>query len=215
MKSFVFKIICFCLFISLFACQPSYDELLTNAKGLMNKGENVAAISLLNEAIKQNSQMAEAFNVRGAAFFAQSKFVEALTDFNQAIAIDSTQYKHFYNRGNAKRALRDWKGALKDYDKALELNNTQYDIYLNKGIVNRSLGELDNALSDFEMAEKLSNGKDANVLYYFGETLSKKMEFVSSQDEINTYKTKSCDKLNKSVQLGNELAKELKTKICQ
>ncbi|GAB4338318.1 MAG: hypothetical protein OHK0038_16990 [Flammeovirgaceae bacterium] len=188
--------------------------MLSNAKELMSKGETTAAVSLLNEILKQNSRMAEAYNMRGAAFFMQEKYIEALSDFNDAVILDSTQYKHFYNRGNAKRALRDWKGALADYNKALQLDNTFYDIYLNRGIVNRSLGELDNALSDFEMAEKLSQGKDANVLYYFGETLSRKTEFLSSQEEINTYKLKACNKLNQAVRLGNELAKTLHVKIC-
>jgi hypothetical protein len=76
------------------------------------------------------------------------------------------------------------------------------------------LGELDNAITDFEMAEKLSDGKDANVLYYFGETLAKKMEFLSSDEDINAYKTKLCNKLTSSAQLGNELAKDLQTKLC-
>ena len=59
----------FIFFIFLFACSQSSDAFLKKGKDLMREGKTRDAIEFINKAIEKNISNAEAFNLRGVAYY--------------------------------------------------------------------------------------------------------------------------------------------------
>lgn len=155
------------LILILGSCKKSVRKELSQAKAAIENTDYEKVISILTPVLEKNKKAAEAYNLRGTAYYRLNKFKKALEDFNNSIKYGKADYKYYFNRGHVKRNLGDNTGALEDYLKASELNANEYEIYLNKGITLLKLKRNKEALADFNRSVSL-NAVDKNNFFYRG-----------------------------------------------
>jgi tetratricopeptide (TPR) repeat protein len=122
------------------SCSQSSDAFVEKAKSLLKEGKPRESLEYLNKAIDKDQKNAEAFNMRGVAYFELKEYQNALLDYDQAIKIEPDQYKAYLNRALLNSFQNRAEKALEDYNQALELAPTITDLYLNRGQV---LAQLD------------------------------------------------------------------------
>src|SRR5580658_9035156 len=79
-------------------------------------------IASLTEAIKNNPNDPQAYNMRGSVLAQAGRTEEALADFNKAVSLDANYGQAFANRGLIYRKTRRFDQALDDYNRALALD---------------------------------------------------------------------------------------------
>jgi tetratricopeptide (TPR) repeat protein len=88
----------------------------------LNRREYDAAVRDLNEAIKLEPTLAEAFVNRGAARLGQKRYEEALADLDHGLDLGAPEpAKAWYDKGLAHEDLGDLQAAFTDYKRASEL----------------------------------------------------------------------------------------------
>ena len=78
------------------------------------------AINDLNEAIRLDPLLADAFEVRGRVSVEAGKIDSAIEDLSKAIAIDSTHASAYFSRGDCWRRQGDFGRALDDWTEGLK-----------------------------------------------------------------------------------------------
>jgi tetratricopeptide (TPR) repeat protein len=226
------------IFFFLVSCGENPDIVLSQAKEKITKQEFDEAIALLDKLLASNPS-ADAFNVRGIAFFETQKFDQAIKNFNEAIKLDNAQYKFFYNRGNAYQAQKNMEEAVQDYEKALSLKSDVYQIYFNKANALASLNRQKEAITDYGNALLLDD-QDKNI--YCNRAISyisianfakaqqdllkcleideefAKAHFLFAKAEIDSLKQSSadgCEHLEKAIELGYKEADSLYQNYCK
>ena len=81
------------------------------------------AIADINQAIKLNPSLANAYDTRCEAYVKKGDYDHAITDCNQAIKLDSTHTNSYYSRGIAYKNKGSRNQAVEDFKKVLELKN--------------------------------------------------------------------------------------------
>ncbi len=160
-----------CLLLTLFGCTSS-DTYVEKARSLLKEGKSNEAITALNEAIQADDDNADAFNMRGVAYFERKEYSNALLDYDQAIKLEPTFYRPYYNRALLKTAQSDLDGALKDYSDAIRFapdtaRQAASDLYLNRGQLFAGKSQPQAAISDFSKAIEL-NPTNGLALYNRG-----------------------------------------------
>jgi tetratricopeptide (TPR) repeat protein len=228
------------LLVILSASCKNYDKITQENRILLDKGQNKDVIENLSPILEENKDFADGFNLRGIAFLNTDNAEKALADFNQAIKIDNQNYKFYYNRGNVYRRILKIEDALKDYEKGIELNPNIADLYINKGAVLFEMQRYKEALASLNKAISI-NPSDKNALFNRGEVYFKegnfekaiadlhhcvelapdfsKAHYVLAMSEIMQNNDKntpeSCQHLQKSAELGYEVASKMLQKYCQ
>ena len=114
------------------------------------------SISALDESIRHNPNIANAYFNRGTAKARLSQLEAALTDFDEAIRLNRDYANAYHNRGNIKARLNQLEAALVDYDEAIRLNPEHDHTYNNRGKTKARLNRLEAALVDYDEAIRLS-----------------------------------------------------------
>lgn len=127
-------------------------EINNQAKQKMEKGNYQGAIQDLNQAIKLNPGLSEAYLSRGVAYSQQRKRIAAIADFNQAIKINPENAKAYYYRGDEYLQLRSRQKALQDFNQAIKIDPSNPKSYFNRGVVYYLLGNLSEARESFQQA---------------------------------------------------------------
>jgi len=103
------------------------------------------AIEYLNEAIKLNPDLAQAYNNRGNAYGNLGQHQQAITDYNEAIRLKPDYANAYSNRGIAYDELGEYQRAIEDLNEAIRLKpdyanawNNRASTYLNHG--NKNFG---------------------------------------------------------------------------
>ena len=223
------------------SCNQSNEKMESLAREKMNAGKFAEAISVLSEIMEKESNNATYYNMRGVAYYNLKENSKALTDFDKAIEIQSDDYRFYYNRGNLKRTLNRPESAVEDYNIALELEKSEYEIFLNRALSLMAAHNLPAAIEDFNTADQLSKGKDSNVFFYRGkaymitEEFNKALEDFTKCININSENGEAyygralakiniangnanedtCKDIEKSKELGYQLADQLKETYCK
>src|SRR5438552_2823117 len=92
----------------------------------------------LTEAIKNNPNDPQAYNMRGLVLAQAGKTEEALADFNKAISLDPNSASAFANRGLVYRKTGRPDQAMADYDRAIVLDASHAPAYLGRGLVHKA-----------------------------------------------------------------------------
>ena len=145
----------------------------------MKEGRYKEAIEYLNKAIDKNATNADAFNMRGVAYFELKEYQNALMDYDQAIRIRPGDYRTYLNRALLTNAQNQPDKSLQDYNEAIRLAPDTADLYLNRGQILAGLDSLNAAIRDFERATQLSP-KHAQAWYNLGNTYFRQQNFKES-----------------------------------
>ncbi|MBD2628185.1 tetratricopeptide repeat-containing S1 family peptidase [Trichormus variabilis] len=121
-----------------------------------NKGDKQGAIVAYTEAIKLNSNYANAYFGRGNARYELGDKQAAIADYNQAIKINPNYAEAYINRGNVRYELGDKQAAIADYNQAIKINPNLANAYYNRGNIRDDLGDKQAAIADYNQAIKLN-----------------------------------------------------------
>lgn len=128
-----------------------YNSLFDLALSLQEKKDYENAIANYTRAIELNSQTAEAYVNRGAAYESMGNLDLALQDFNTALALEPKS-EAYNNRANVHFKKRDYDRAAQDYSKALELGPGNAGAHLYRGHALKNMGLHDHAIRDYSEA---------------------------------------------------------------
>lgn len=139
-------------------------EIFIQALNDYQEGNLSAALAGTTQAIRQNSNFAPAYSLRGSIRYTQQDLSGALNDFNQAIRLDSRLAGAYLGRGLAQSALGNPQAAIADYTQALQFGD---DIlaYYNRGIVQYNQGQKQQAIQDLQKSADLALSIDDQDSY--------------------------------------------------
>ena len=122
---------------------------------LYYQGDYNGAIAKYTEALQLNSNLADAYNNRGAAYDDMGNHNAAINDFNKAIELNPNFADAYHNRAIAYVLSGKFDLALKDASKAIELNPNDGIAYQLRGMIYRDMGDNARAQADFDKAKQL------------------------------------------------------------
>lgn len=129
------------------------------AKGneLCDQGKYNDAIQAYDEAIRMDSQFAEAWNNKGVALDELGQYVDAVHCCAQAIRINPEIPEAWNNNGVALDDLKEYDDALECFDKAIKIDPQYAKAWNNKGFVLQNMGKHEDALECFDKAIELDS----------------------------------------------------------
>jgi tetratricopeptide (TPR) repeat protein len=149
---------------------------LDNGKKLFERGDYDGAIKELNEAIKRDSKLAEAYAYRSRAYNGKNDYDSALSDANRAIKLNSKLAMGYYARGNVYRNKEDYDRAIADYNEAIKLDPKFALAYSNRGNAYYNKGDYNRAIADSTEAIKL-DPKNAGMYGIRGMSYNEKKDY--------------------------------------
>jgi len=166
------------LLLPLIACNAILSHEQTNVQAYLEqggsrlaKGQYEEAIAAYTEALKLDSDLAEAYDSRGYAYSMMGEYEQALADLNRAIELDPDCARAYNNRGFIYAEQGKYEQAIADYNKDIELDQSDEHVdytYNDRGFAYGKLGEYDLAFQDFERAATLN---DQNAWLYYNRAL--------------------------------------------
>ena len=115
----------------------SAKNLFNNAFALCASGKCTdpqKAIEYLNEAIKLNPGLAQAYNNRGNAYGDLGQYRLAITDYNEAIRLKPDYANAYSNRGIAYDELGEYQLAIEDLNEAIRLKPDYANAWSNRAL---------------------------------------------------------------------------------
>lgn len=162
----------------------SADDYLAQARSLLNMtGKEQEVIRLSTQSLALNPQLANAYNIRGAAKYNLRDMQGAIADYNKSLAINPIDADTYYERALVKYGLNDINGAIADYDQALVIDPQHAPAFLSRGLVKHSLGDKQGAIADYTQALGI-NPKDDLAYRFRGNA---KSELGDKQGAIADY----------------------------
>jgi tetratricopeptide (TPR) repeat protein len=132
-------------------------QLLNQGVSLRDLGRSEEALVAYEEALRLDSNNAQAHGGRGDTLAQLGRREEALAAYEEALRLAPSYAAVHLNRGNVLRELGRREEALAAYEEALRLgvNDTDAAVHLNRGNVLRELGRREEALAAYEEALRL------------------------------------------------------------
>jgi tetratricopeptide (TPR) repeat protein len=155
------------------ACQNNTAD----AKSVLEKGRqdlaiknNQQAITDLSAAIKNDPAIAEAYYLRGTAYYGRYEtaynakdpkadgedFWRAITDFTKAIELNHNYAEAYHYRGLTFNGLGMNEHALADYDQAIAINPDLEYPYYGRALIYQEQGRKEEAVANFKHFLELS-----------------------------------------------------------
>ena len=142
-------------FIAAFTSQKTASQWVEEGNVFHGQQKYKEALQAYEEAIRLNSQYANAYIGKGIALRGLGQIEEALKVYEIAIRLKPNDALVHNNKGNALRDLRRHEEALKAYEVAIQLNPKFALAYSNKGLALNDLERYEEALKAFEQAIQL------------------------------------------------------------
>lgn len=101
---------------------------------MLSSGENLDAISRLNELIDKKSKKFIWFALRAKAYQNLNEPKNALEDLNEAISLNKRNPELYLRRATVLSSLGKWSKAANDYTQALKINPAQPDLYKSRAV---------------------------------------------------------------------------------
>jgi tetratricopeptide (TPR) repeat protein len=123
------------------------------------------AIEYLNNAIKLQPDLVEAYNNRGITYDDLGQYHRAIEDFDKAISLKPNLAEAYYNRGVVYgKDLGQNQRAIEDFNEAIRLKPDYGNAYSKRGTAYGNLGQNQRAIEDFNETIRLK--PDLAVAYY-------------------------------------------------
>ncbi|MGB7416732.1 MAG: tetratricopeptide repeat protein [Thermosynechococcaceae cyanobacterium] len=132
------------------------DDLLLQASEQNRQGQFRDAIATTAQVLKQKSNSATAYQIRGMALGSLQDYAQALRAFDLALQFNPQLASAYYYRGLTYMNLNQNARAIADYDRALELNANFIEALSDRGLTYYRVGKLQQALSDYNRALNIS-----------------------------------------------------------
>ena len=110
------------------------------------------SIDWANRAIAENSELADAYFLRGEAQQTAQQHAAATASYDEVLKRKPNHADALNNRGNAYHALLQHARALQDYDTAIALNPAKASFHNNRGLAIKALGDHSLAMGCFQRA---------------------------------------------------------------
>jgi tetratricopeptide (TPR) repeat protein len=128
---------------------------LDNGKQLFDQGNYDGAIRELDEAIRLDPNMAEAYAYRARSYNAKENYDRSLADANKAIQLNPRLAMGYYARGNYYRDKNDNDRAIADYTEAIRLDPRFINAYINRALLYSGKKDYDRTIADYTEAIRL------------------------------------------------------------
>ncbi len=153
---------------TLLACQltsplakPDYRQ---EGQQALERGDHAQAIEKFTQAIKENSNDATLYYLRGSSYYGRYKtafdanpssantsdFNQSIADFSKAIELSPNYAEAYSFRGVAYAGLGSNDLALADYNKAIELKADLDSTYYGRAYLYEKMGKRDLAIADYK-----------------------------------------------------------------
>ncbi len=151
----------------------SNNPILQQAKKANKDKRYAEAVKLVDKALQQNPNLADAYLERGKAKYYLDEYKTAIADFDLALKYKPNFADAYLARGKAKYYLDEYKAAIADFDLALKYKPNFADTYLERGKAKHYLDKYKAAIEDFDRALKykpnlidayIDRGKSKNLL---------------------------------------------------
>jgi tetratricopeptide (TPR) repeat protein len=160
--------------LSLAACQAANQAEknvpLENGRQALVEKDNELAVKELTAAINENPADAEAYYLRGTAYYGRYEtaytaedpkadgedFWRALTDFTKAIELNHNYAEAYHYRGLTYHGLGFNEHSIADYSVAIQLNPELEYPYYGRALVYEEEGRKEEALTDYRHFLELS-----------------------------------------------------------
>ena len=161
------------------------------------------AITYLDRAIKLQPDLTKAYFERALLLKQMGEKEKALNDYNAIIKMKGDTYMEvFFNRGLTKKMLGDYGGALADLNQAIEEFPNNAELHKNRGNLQLLFGLHRKAIDDYTRAILLD--ENYAEAYY-----NRALAFFLIYDKIS-----GCMDLDKSIDLGYEIATKTRSYFC-
>jgi tetratricopeptide (TPR) repeat protein len=143
------------LLLVLTALTDSDNESFNKGKEALEKNDAKQAIVHLTQAIRKDPKNAEAYCLRGQAYYHESEYEKAESDLNSGIQLDDKLAEAFFWRGRVGRILGKQKEAVRDFTQALRLDSKNTLALADRAMTYYEMAEYAKTVSDFKQAVKL------------------------------------------------------------
>ena len=128
---------------------------LDNGKRLFDQGNYDGAIQELDNAIKRDPKMAEAYMYRARSYNGKGNSDQAISDATKAIQLNPKMAMAYFARGCAYRDKKDYDRAIADNTEAIKLDPQLLSAYFNRGNAYVNKEDYDRAIVDYTEAIRL------------------------------------------------------------
>ncbi|CAK81438.1 unnamed protein product (macronuclear) [Paramecium tetraurelia] len=156
-------------------------ECLTSAVDLYKEDNYQDALNFSNQAIKINSNLEQAYLIKGLCLVHLEQFEEAVDSLNDCLRLNLKIETVYYHKGYSLFVLKQFDEAIECFDRALELKANP-DFYLKKAQALMSQEKYNQALESVNRALDIKTKKE--YLHLKGAILHK---LGNSQEELNCY----------------------------
>ena len=133
----------------------SASSRLLQGMAYLGVDEPRAALRSLNDAIRLNPKLSDAYTNRGAAYNVLGRYERGIQDLDEAIKLDPYSTTAYNNRGNAYGNLDQFEKAIEDYAEAIRLDPRSTLAYANRALALTYQGMDDEAQMDIARAKEL------------------------------------------------------------
>ena len=133
-------------------------QLLSDSRLAFLNQQNDVALNLANQAIKLETQNADAYKCAGNALMSLERYGEAIKNYNLAVKYDAGNGNRYFDLGFAQATDERIADAMKNLAKADELGcmpENLIQLYNLLGIICFDIGRYDDALINLSKAEQL------------------------------------------------------------
>jgi predicted O-linked N-acetylglucosamine transferase (SPINDLY family) len=128
------------------------NQLLTEAKSLLDRKQIETAQQKLNKALSYNKYDSELWYYLGISHCLQGNYTQAILSIKQALNRDSSIYKYHYDLAILLEKLGHYQEAISCYHNAMAVDITSLDAYNNLGNIYYKLGDLESAANLYKQA---------------------------------------------------------------
>ncbi len=165
------RVILFILIIFTFvACSNDPDEKLLIAKSNINKGAYETARYHLNDILKSDSSIVEAYFLLGKLENQSEYFEDAKKYLDKCILLNPEYIDAYQERAYSFKKLGLDNEAINDLTKLIELYSIDGSIFLERGLLFMNIGKLDEACQDWKKASELGNSEGLRFYQKFCKT---------------------------------------------